>query len=444
MIKKTAFLTLLILIKLLIISSCVTYHPQPPSFYFEPLAADLVTSLSLEDRLIIEDAWKLIQDGYPDKAQKLLTKLSPDSPFYHLGLGYTSYLQGDLETAKNYFQAALQRQPQLYLAHLGLAQIHLEEGNEESALSSLREILKIKPNHAWSLAEYEALRSKKTEENISLAKAALKQNNLEEAKQALLKSLYYSPQSVEANLLLADIYIQEKNYDQALIHLQTASQKQPDNLEILEKYGNLLFLTKNYKKSLEIYQHLQQLRPEDKRINEIIEKLKNRLGIFELPSQFEKIPTKDSLKKEDLAALIGIKYKDYLEKPSGQPPILIDIATSWAAKFIITTSSLGLQDVYPNHTFQPQKIVTRAEFAEVIYRLIRYLERKGYRFIQQIPPEKIKIADVNPDNYYYQPILMVIAYDIMSLNQEKMFEPERPISGREAIKALNIILNLIQ
>lgn len=440
--EKRLIFTLLSLV--IIISACVTYQPQPPSFYFEPLAPEIVTPLSLEDRLTLEEAWKFIQDGYPEKAQKLLAKLSPETPFYHLGLGYTAYLQGDLATAKSYFQAAWQRQPSLYLASLGLAQISQEEGDEEATLSYLREVLKIKPNHAWALSEYESLRKKKTKENISLARAALKENNPEKARQALLKSLYYSPESIEANLLLGDLYLQENNYNQALVHLQTVAQQQPDNLEILEKYGNLLFLTKNYKKSLEIYQHLQQLKPKDKKIKEAIENIKNRLGIFELPSQFEKIPTLDALKKEDLAALIAIKFKDYLEKPSEQPPILIDIATSWAAKFIIATASIGLLDVYPNHTFQPQKIVSRAEFAEAVHRLINYLEKKGYRFVQQIPPEKIKIVDVNPHNYYYQPILMVLAYDIMTLNQEKMFVPERPVTGNEAIKTLNIILNLIR
>jgi len=176
--EKRLIFTLLSLV--IIISACVTYQPQPPSFYFEPLAPEIVTPLSLEDRLTLEEAWK------PEKAQKLLAKLSPETPFYHLGLGYTAYLQGDLATAKSYFQAARQRQPSLYLASLGLAQISQEEGDEEATLSYLREVLKIKPNHAWALSEYESLRKKKTKENISLARAALKENNPEKARQALL------------------------------------------------------------------------------------------------------------------------------------------------------------------------------------------------------------------------------------------------------------------
>jgi tetratricopeptide (TPR) repeat protein len=441
LIKKILSLSLF---GLLIFASCTTYHPQPPSFYFEPLAPDVVTNLSLEDRLLIEDAWNYIQQGYPEKARKLFSQLSPESPFYYIGLGYTAYLSGDKNTAKEYFQTALKYQPQLYLAYLGLAQIHLEEGDEEAALSELREILKRRPNHSWALTEYKALRSKKTNENLALARAALSQNNIEKAKKALLESLYYSPDSLEANLMLADIYLKEKNYDQALIHLQTVYQKEPENHEILKKYGELLFLRQNYKKSLEIYQKLQQLRPEDKKIKDTIERLKNRLGIFELPSQFERIPSREALTKEDIAALLGVKFKDYLEKSPGQPPILIDIATSWAAKFILTTASLGLLDVYPNHTFQPKKVVTRAEFAEIIYRLVKYLEKKGHRFIQQIPPERIQITDVSPDNYYYQPILFVISYDLMALNPDKKFETERPISGIEAIKTLDIIISLIR
>lgn len=269
----------LFLLALLLAASCATYHPQPPSFYFEPLAPDIVTSLSLEDRLLVEDAWTYLQQGYPEKAQKLFARLSPESPFYYIGLGYTAYLQGNKVAAKEYFQTALKYQPQLYLAYLGLAQLHLEEGDEEAALAELREVLKSRPHHPWALEKYRTLRTRKTNEKLALARAALSQNNPEEAKKALLASLYYSPESIEANLLLADIYLREKNYDQALIHLQTVYQKEPQNPTVLEKYGQLLFLRQNYKKSLEIYQKLQQIKPEDKQIKETIERLKNRLGL---------------------------------------------------------------------------------------------------------------------------------------------------------------------
>jgi len=139
-----------------------------------------------------------------------------------------------------------------------------------------------------------------------------------------------------------------------------------------------------------------------------------------------------------------VKFKNILEDPSQQPPIIVDIATSWATKFILQMTTLGLIDVYPNHEFQPKKILRRAELAEILVRLIMYLDEKGHRFIQQIPLDRIKIADVTPSNYYYQPILTIISYDIMSLYSDKTFKPDAPITGRETINLFDIILTLIK
>ena len=106
-------------------------------------------------------------------------------------------------------------------------------------------------------------------------------------------------------------------------------------------------------------------------------------------------------------------------------------------------ASLKILDVYRNHTFQPQKIVTRAEMAEILNRLILHLKKQGHQFIQQIPPQQIQITDVSQDNFYYRPIVAMISYDIMSLSLGRKFNPDQSISGSEAIRLLNIILALI-
>jgi len=82
--------------------------------------------------------------------------------------------------------------------------------------------------------------------------------------------------------------------------------------------------------------------------------------------------------------------------------------------------------------------------AEILLSLIDRLKKEGYNFIQQIPPEKIQISDVSPDNYYYQPIVLIISYDIMTFSLDKIFNPDLPVSGHECIKFLNIIEALIK
>lgn len=424
--------------------SCATYQPPPPSIYIGDLPQTIVSGLTLDERILTEEAWTNIKQGKGGKASKIISKLGQESPFYYVGLGYASLLLNNFSESEMYFKQALRNSPQMSLVHLGLAQVYQKTGREDEEFVELREVLKIEPDNPWALQTYSKLKNKKTKKALSQAQSYLARQQTEKSKQAFLKALYYSPQSIAANLALAKIYTNEGHLQNALVHLRAAFQKDPHNKKILETYAETLFKAEDYPRSLDIYERLQEIEPGNKKIQNRIKTLKNRLGIFELPNQYKEIPISEAISKEEVAALLAVKFKDFLEEPASKPPIIIDISTSWASKYILKITSLGILDVYSNHTFQPKKIVTRAEMAEILLRLINYLKRKGYKFIRQIPLEKIKISDVSPQNFYYSPILQIISYDIMNLSSDKTFNPDLPLSGQEAERLLNIILTLIK
>ncbi|MQY60586.1 hypothetical protein GH153_01930 [bacterium] len=82
--------------------------------------------------------------------------------------------------------------------------------------------------------------------------------------------------------------------------------------------------------------------------------------------------------------------------------------------------------------------------AEILLRLINYLEKKGYKFIQQIPPERIQISDVASHNYYYKAIIQILSYNIMDFSLKREFNPDLPVSAQKSIRLLDIILALIK
>lgn len=424
--------------------SCVPYRPPAPTMYVENIPQSVIGELTLEERMQAEEAWTFLKQGDGERAKKVLVRLGKASPLYYAGLGYALYLLEDIQTAEDFFKAALQFYPDLILIHVGLAQIYQETNREDSAFGELRSILKLDPDHAWAKPRYEDIKSRKTTESLGEAQAFSASGQTEKSKASYLKALFYSPTSVPAHSALAHIYREENNLASALVHLKAANTYDPENTEILQLYGEVLFDQQNYKESLKIYEKLNTILPDNSQIHERLEAIKNRLGIFDLPSQFDTIQDLEAITKENMAAVLGVKFKDILQDPSQKPPIIVDIATSWASKFILQTATLGLLDVYPNHEFQPQKVISRAEMAEILIRLIVLLEEKGYKFIQHIPIDRIKIADVTPSNFYYQPILTIVSYDIMALASDQTFKPDTPVSGQEAIKLLDIILALIQ
>jgi tetratricopeptide (TPR) repeat protein len=422
--------------------SCATHQTPPPSLYIGSLPPSIVAELTLEERILAEEVWTDLKQGRGSRAEKTISRLGMDSPIYNVSLGYVNFLMNKLQSAEKFFKKALEERPELALAHAGLAQIYQKSGRDDQAFAALREVLKTEPDNPWAKQQYEAVKNRKMEEAQEEARTSLTEGDTKRAKAALLKALYYSPQHTESHLTLADIYIKENKLQNALVHLKAASTREPGNKEILKKYAETLSQAGQHTKSLAIYEQMLKLDPENKEIKDQIQNLRNRLGIFELPSKYDSISSSNAITREEMAALLAVKFKGIVDEMAASPPIIIDISASWASKFILQITSLQIMGIYPNHTFQPKKTVTRAEMANILSQFTTYLEKKGYKFILQIPPDRIEISDVSPQNYYYQPILKMLSYNIMELSLDRTFEPDSTVSGEQAIKLLDIILAL--
>jgi tetratricopeptide (TPR) repeat protein len=427
-----------------LLASCVTYAPPPPNLYIENLPQSLVTPLTLEERIRMEEAWDFLRQGRLDRAEKAFLRLGPSSPLYSVGLGYVLLLQDNYPAAEENFGLAVKENPSSLLAYLGLVQLYQKTGEEDKVFNALREVLKIDPLNSWAKEGYANLKAQKTEQAMVLAREAAAQGEIEAAKESYLRALHYSPESVEIHLALAGLYRSENKISSALIHLKAAAASAPDNIAALQMYAATLAEAKQYDRSLDVYHKVLELDNGNKEARQQVEVLENRLGIVELPSRYGEIPMAAAVSREDIAALLAVKLKDVLEEPAAQPPIIIDISSSWASKFILKVTSLGLLEVHPNHAFQPKRTVTRAELARVLVQVIQYLESKGHRFIPQIPPNRIQVPDVSPDHFYYQPISQILSYQIMELFPDKTFRPDQPVPGLEAVKTIDILLALVR
>lgn len=439
--SKKAWLILFLLTAV----SCATFQKTytPPSFYLEPPRPVALASLNLNQRVIFEEGWKSLKKGDVDSARKNFLKLGANNPFYYLGEGYCRLSENDLQAAESFFLKAVELAPELITARVGLVTIYEQLGQEEKEFIQLREILKKEPEHTWARPKYVALKNKLIQEFLGQAREALGKNKKEEAKQSLLKALFYAPDSVEAHTLLAKIYRGEKNLAQALTHYQAALSLAPKDKPLLREYAETLLENDDLSKSLDVFEKLRELSPQDKEVLEKISYLKNQLGIVEIPSLYNQIPQSPAITRQDLAAIIGVKFYQYLPDPK-DTPIIVDISASWANKFIIKVVGNSLMDIYENHTFEPNRVITRAELAETFYRLINHLKARGKKLIPQIPENKIMISDIPADNLYYYPAVQMVAYQLMELSPSRRFLPEAPVPGNEALRMAELLLNLIR
>jgi Tfp pilus assembly protein PilF len=400
--------------------------------------------MTLEERIQTEDAWGALREGRTDKAEKEIVRLGPASPLYSVGLGYLALIRENFQDAEGYLRQAVEKYPDSALVHLGLVQLYQKTKDSDRAFNELREVLKIDPQNGWAREQFEALKTQKTDLAVEEARSAMAQGDIEKGTEAYLKALHFSPESPAIHLALAEIYKKQNKPSSAIIHLKAAAAADPENVKILEEYAATLAEARQYERSLEVYGKLRELEPSNKKVQEQVEDLKNKLGIFELPSKYNDILSSPAITREDLAALLAVKLRDFLAESPTQPPIIVDISASWASKFILKITSLGVLEVYANHTFQPHRTVSRAELAEALYRVIGSLEERGRRFFRQIGLERIQIADVTADHYYYQPISQILSYQIMELYPDRTFRPDQPVNGSDAIKALDVLLALVR
>jgi Tfp pilus assembly protein PilF len=428
---------------LIALASCATVPPPaPPAFYVEGLPADQASRLGLDDRIAAEDAWDALRTGRPDRARRYLLRLGTANPVREAGLAYADLLSGDLAAAEARFKSSVAGTPEMTPSRVGLVQIYESRRDREKAFNEYREILKIDPGHRWAKPRYEALRDDLVREATAAAREALVSGNRETAKREFLKVLFYAPGTAPVHLDLARLYRQDKDYSAALLHFRSALEAGTADKAVLREYADFLAESGELGLSLEILEKLAEAEPKDAAVAKRVEDIRTKLGVYELPSQYDAVQYLQAVAREDLAALIGVKFEGYLDAPARRTEILVDIGLSWAQRFIVKVASLEIMSVFDNHTFQPRRIINRAELADAAVRLIGVLQDRGARFVPLVEARRIQIADVSPDNVHFEAITRAIAYQIMAVTPERNFEPERTVSGEEAIRVLDLVLRL--
>ena len=422
--------------------SCATLPPAPPAFYVEDLPADATTGLRLDDRIAAEDAWDALKAGRTQQARKSLMKLGTASPIRESGLAYVDLLDANIAAAEARFKSSLAADPGMVPSHVGLAQIYEARRERDKALAEYRAILQLDPGNRWAAPRFKALRGDLVKDSLAAARTALAAGNRETAKKDFLEVLAADPGSADAHLELARIYRQEKNKTEAVDHYKAALAAGVEDKAVLREYAEFLAESGELGQSLDVLEKLAAEAPKDATVGKRVEELKAKLGVYEIPSQYDAIPALESITREDLAALIGVKFEKDLQAPPARTEILVDIATSWAQRFIVQVASLGIIRASVNHTFQPRRIINRAELADAAVRLIAILQDRGARFVPLVETRRLQIADLTPDNPYYASITKALSFEIMTLTPDRRFEPERTVSGDEAIRTLDLIQKL--
>ncbi len=121
-----------------------------------------------------------------------------------------------------------------------------------------------------------------------------------------------------------------------------------------------------------------------------------------------------------------------------------DISTHWARNFIEDVVKLQVRglEAYPDHTFKPDLLITRGEYAFMLEDLLIAILRDESLATKHIGASQSRFPDVNPGAPYYNAICNMVDKNIMNANISSEFEPTRSVSGAEALLAIRALKEL--
>lgn len=112
-------------------------------------------------------------------------------------------------------------------------------------------------------------------------------------------------------------------------------------------------------------------------------------------------------------------------------PSLRDINGYWAEDAINEWIGNGLISGYADQTFQPNKVITRAEFISIVNKAFGYLHKDDQTF-----------KDVSQEKWFYNDVAKAKYAGYISGFDDGTFRPDQPISREQAAKIIHQLMQL--
>jgi tetratricopeptide (TPR) repeat protein len=125
------------------------------------------------------------------------------------------------------------------------------------------------------------------------------------------------------------------------------------------------------------------------------------------------------------------------------PSEAVDIGHYWAKPWIEEILALGVPglELFPDHSFQPEQAVTRANYALVNQGILVLLSGDRSLSIRYVG-ESSRFSDVRSDFYAYNAIALSTERGLMAADKRTgHFYPERTVSGAEALLMVRELQN---
>lgn len=426
------------LVLLALVAGCATRVVPPlpvalayPEFIYPTLPQALATA-DATDR--IDRGWRFLQNddlGSADREFATVLQRAPTLYPAEAGGAYVALARRDYDRALGTFDAVLRAAPMYVPALVGRGQALLALNRNTVALEAFEAVLAVDPSLAAVRRRIDVLRFRSLQDVIEAARAAAAAGQVAEARNEYERALQVSPDSAFLYRELGLVERKQGSVEAGLDRFRRAAELDPGDAVSLIQIGELLDERQDFAGAEAAYRRAADIEPSDDlsvRIAAMVEKALDA----RLPAEFRAMPGSSQMSRGDLAALLGVRLENILREAPVRDVVITDTQGHWAAAWIAQVARVGVIDPFANHTFQPGTLITRADLAGAVSRVIAVIATRRPEIRPRLA-ERPQIADMAAEHLSYPAVSVAVASGVMPLLEGGRFQVARFVSGAEAI-----------
>ena len=399
-------------------------------------------------------SWALIVDGRLGEAELHLAPLrssASNDPGVLSADGFLALRSGRIFEGGALFQRALKTEPRDILATLGTVLIVLDGQDPEVLFQRLQRLSELEPDAAVVTEKLPGLTLDVAESRILRARDLTRSDaGGPDVANAYRGALEAMPNSADLFLEAAEAAAAAGAGQNAREWFDTvASSPSASKRQALVAALAAAELLANERRLAESLTRLDRiLRATELRgfsdLRTRASDLERRLEVARLSELYSRIREAERITREQLAALLAgeIGGPPGGESGSQEPVIAIDLERSWAANLIQTAVEAGYLRLYPDHTFKPRGLVTRAELAEALAATIARFDPEVRRSAAA-DSERLELGDVPAGHRHRIVAAIAVELDLLRTTANRMFRPRAFASGAEAVRAVHALRDLL-
>jgi tetratricopeptide (TPR) repeat protein len=322
--------------------------------------------------------------------------IQPNNATILTAIGYISLANNQLEPAYEAFEQALNKNPNLISARLGLSQYYRTEADYEKEAGQLLHIIRLAPTLAWS--------------HLKLAETYSRQGEWDAAQEQLDWALELDPENIGGYISRANISVNKKDWESALLDYRKVLELEPENHLALLGLGNVYFQLADYSNAQTIFERVVNLDEELIYPRMKLAEMYWYHGLFEEAIALEETTVmldpdseQAKIKLADIYRLLG---RNEEARSMYEQVVQIDSGAVLAYSALAELAAEQGADYNSLHAFYTAAITANPESAEANLALGQYLFEQGQiDLAEQTLKDALSLDDVAPGNYLQLSIL---------------------------------------